>query len=96
MTRHDKVMTISRADFIRTLRQFCRRHGHSLAATGPAWRIRTAHGVAEITIHELPALRIAALSLPRHAVRIDLPDFSEAARAAFLSAFETSFHRGGG
>ncbi len=97
MPRHEKIMTLSRHDFIRTLGQFASRHGFALSGSGDAqWRLLTPDGLARVSARAHPGLRRGALNLPRLAVTLDLSCLPPAAREGFLSAFETSFHRGGG
>jgi len=92
---HEKIMTISAAEFARTLRRFARPWRMRELADGQ-WKIHWPQGTVVITLKALPPLRAGALTLPRHAVSFAFFAMPSTARREFLARFDMSFHRGGG
>jgi hypothetical protein len=87
-------MTISRAEFLRTL---------PAAVTGAIFQVEgelIRHGDEtrgwSIRLARLPSLKIGLLDLPRHEVEISFDGYSEPEASAFLARFELCFRRGGG
>jgi hypothetical protein len=87
-------MTISRAEFLRTL---------PAAVAGAQFRVEddvvrsgdTDRGW-QVRIAALPALRIGSLALERHEVEISFDGYSSEEERAFLERFHLCFRRGGG
>lgn len=88
LPRHYEA-TIERADFLRLLPVAAggeyREEGDWM--TGEGWRVR---------LQPLPRLNIAAISLVRHRVEIELTGMTPEEEAAFMDRFTLAYQRGGG
>lgn len=94
MTTHAKLMTITRAEFERSLAALT--PGAVLDHDGWA-TIAADGGAARIRFEELPRRRIGGLiALPQARVTIDLAGLPDAERSGFLRRFDVAFQRGGG
>jgi hypothetical protein len=87
-------MSISRADFLRTLPAAVAHDAFEVVGDevvhrgdGRSWRI---------VLRPMPDLVIASLALPRHAVEIRLEGYDDAGARNFVERFELHFRRGGG
>ena len=95
-------MSISEPEFIRLLEQLPQEpealfEEASLPLEHPwAWRLRLAAGDVRIRFEPLPPRRLAALTLPRARIELDMRGLPKEARDAFLSRFRRHFQRGGG
>jgi hypothetical protein len=89
-----KVMSITRADFERSLALFA--PGVQLDTEGRAV-VATASGSARLSFEGLGKRRLGGLlSMPQARITLDLSDMPETERGAFLRSFDIAFQRGGG
>ena len=86
-----------------SLNEFRRHLPYALRGLGYAWmgghalEVAAAGGLVTISVEELAPLDLSGVfSLPRLRVRLAFHDGDAAARAAFLTAYDRAFQRGGG
>jgi hypothetical protein len=87
-------MTISRADFLRSLAAAV--GGAPFVAAGPELRHDGMDRAWRVVLTPLPDLAIGSIRLPRHRVDIHLTGYDATATRRFLERFELYFRRGGG
>jgi hypothetical protein len=87
-------MTISRADFLRSLGQAA--GDAPFVVAGPEIRHDDGERAWRIVLTPLADLVIGSIRLPRHRVAIHLAGYDPAAARRFLERFELYFRRGGG
>ncbi len=91
-----RVMTISHAEFLRTLEQFGRHRPYRLEEAGR--RIVLAQAQSEVTIElgDEETRRLGALVLPQTRVAFRFAGLSPSEIEGFLERFDLCFRRGGG
>jgi hypothetical protein len=87
-------MTISRADFLRSLAAAVGDTPFDIA--GPELRHEGEDRSWRIVLTPLADLSIGSIRLPRHRVAIHLAGYDPSATQRFLARFELYFRRGGG
>lgn len=92
--RVEKTMTLSRAEFDKSLAAFLGRPTNPVATT---FDIPAGEGRVLLTYEPLPAVRLGGLlELPRARIALELSGLTPTQRQQFLERFDIAFQRGGG
>lgn len=91
-----RVMSISHAEFLRSLQPLGRNYPYCIAPTGREIRLRDGERLVEIRLGEESRRRLGALELPETRIDFLFHDFEPAAMERFFNRFDLCFRRGGG
>ncbi|MEQ8823664.1 MAG: hypothetical protein RIC14_04750 [Filomicrobium sp.] len=93
----EKIMTLSQAEYAKSISAFAGDEAGKVAATGAPVVVPVGSASATITFTKIQGFSFSGLiDMPRARVEIDLSAVSPADSDAFLRQFDIAFQRGGG